>query len=185
MTDIATTEPGAFTKGDYVQWKRSLDDYKASAGWTLTYYFRGDSTLNKAATASGDDHLLTLSTSDTDSLTAGEYAWAAKVSKASELYTIAIGNVTVRPDIADENSGYESRPHCKIMLDAIEAILQGKATQDVLSYSIQGRSLTRMNVEELETWRDKYRKEWQSFQKKLARKNGRLAQRKIKVRFNR
>lgn len=184
-TTLPTTEPSSITKGDSVTWKRSFDSYKASDGWTLTYYFRGAATLDKAASADGDDHLIELTTANTDTLTAGEYVWAAKVGKGSELITVAAGTLTVLADLADASAGHESRPHCKIMLDAIEAVLQGKSSQDVQSYSIQGRSLTRMSPEELETWRNKYRKEWRTYQRRLDRKNGKTTARKIKVRFNR
>lgn len=184
-SNTATLEPGSFTKGDSVQWIRSFGDYKASDEWTLTYYFRGATTLDKQATASGDDFLLTLTTTDTDTLDPGDYAWIAKVSKDGELHTVASGNLTVLLDLADAAAAHEARPHCKIMLDAIEAVLQGKAGEDVQSYSIQGRSLTRMSAEELETWRDKYRKEWRTYLRRLDRKNGKCVGRKIKVRFNR
>ena len=40
-TDIASKEPETFRAGDTVKWKRSLDCYKASEGWTLKYSFRG------------------------------------------------------------------------------------------------------------------------------------------------
>ena len=33
-TDIASKEPETFRAGDTVKWKRSLDCYKASEGWT-------------------------------------------------------------------------------------------------------------------------------------------------------
>ncbi|MET0154735.1 MAG: hypothetical protein ABW189_01340 [Rickettsiales bacterium] len=183
MATIPTKEPSRLVKGDSVSWRRSLACYPASDGWTLTYYFRGISELDKAASADGDDYLVELSTSDAE-LEAGEYAWSAKVSKGSELRTVATGILTVLPDLADAADGYEARPHCKIMLDAIEAVLQGKASQDVSSYSIQGRSLTRMTAEELEKWRDKYRREWSAHKRREGRRNGARTGRQIKVRFN-
>ena len=45
------------------------------------------------------------------------------------------------------------------MLDAIEALIEGRATKDVSSYSIAGRSLTRMTPDELVKWRSTYRAE--------------------------
>lgn len=181
---IPTNEPDVITKGDSTSWTKSFSDYKASDGWSLNYYFRGAASLDKAATASGDDHLVELTTSDTDGLTAGDYAWAAKVSKGSEVITVESGQMTVQTDLADESTGYETRPYVKRVLDAIESLMLGKTTQDASSYSIQGRSLTRYSFEELETLRDKYQRLWNNYLKKQKRKAGQSTSRKIKVRFN-
>lgn len=185
MTDsIPYNEPDIITKGDSATWKKSLSDYPAGT-WTLTYYFRGAVALDKTATASGTDHLIELTTANTDTLTAGDYAWAAKVTDGSDVYTVASGQLTVKTDLEDESAGYETRPYVKRVLDAIEALLEGKVATDAASYSIQGRSLTRYTFEELERLRDKYQRLWKDYLKKEKRKNGQNTSRKIKVRFNR
>ena len=46
------------------------------------------------------------------------------------------------------------------MLDLIESLLEGKATKDVSSYSIAGRSLNKMGVSELLEWRNYYKAEY-------------------------
>lgn len=184
MSDIATIEPNVITKGDSATWKKALSDYPASA-WTLTYYFRGAATLDKAASASGNEHLIELTPANTDTLTAGEYAWAAKVTDGTDVFTVATGQMTVLADLADASSGYESRPYVKRVLDAIEDLIEGKVSADAASYSIQGRSLTRYTFDELETLRDKYKRLWNDYLKKEKRKLGKDSKRKIKVRFNR
>ena len=50
------------------------------------------------------------------------------------------GEWKVRVDL-DDNSA-DPREHFEIMLDKIETVLQGRADADVLSYSINGRSLS-------------------------------------------
>ena len=56
------------------------------------------------------------------------------------------------------------------MIDKIESVLQGKADADVASYSINGRSLTKMSFEDLNSARDYYRKEYaKELQKERAR----------------
>ena len=57
-------------------------------------------------------------------------------------------------------SGYDNRSHVKKVLDALEATLENKASQDQLSYSIAGRSLSRLSPTELIQWRDRYREEY-------------------------
>ena len=39
--DIPTKEPLTIRAGDTIEWTKSIDDYKASDGWTLKYSFRG------------------------------------------------------------------------------------------------------------------------------------------------
>ena len=42
------------------------------------------------------------------------------------------------------------------MLDKIESILEGRADADVSSYSINGRSLTKLPIDDLMSWKDRY-----------------------------
>ena len=48
----------------------------------------------------------------------------------------------------------------KRCLDAIEAVLEGKASEDVANYSIQNRSLSKFSHDELLAARAKYKAEW-------------------------
>lgn len=50
----------------------------------------------------------------------------------------------------------DRRSHAEIMLAKINSILEGRADNDVSSYSIKSRSITRMNMDELIKWRDYY-----------------------------
>ena len=46
------------------------------------------------------------------------------------------------------------------MVEKIESLLEGRADADVASYSIAGRSLTKLSIDELMTWRDRYKTEY-------------------------
>ena len=70
------------------------------------------------------------------------------------------GSFEVKPRFADMSSGYDNRSHVKKTLDALEATLEGKASQDQQSYSIAGRSLSRLSPSELINWREKYKAEY-------------------------
>jgi len=39
---IPTKEPLTIRAGDTIKWKRSIDDYKASDGWTLKYAYEAN-----------------------------------------------------------------------------------------------------------------------------------------------
>ena len=49
--------------------------------------------------------------------------------------------------------------HVETMLANIEAVLEGRITSDVESYTIAGRQITKIPITELLTMRDKYRAE--------------------------
>ena len=38
-TDIASKEPTQIRAGDTIEWKRSIDDYKANDGWMLEHAY--------------------------------------------------------------------------------------------------------------------------------------------------
>ncbi len=88
---------------------------------------------------------------------AGIYAYAIKATRIADdaVRTVASGSIRVLPD----PSAQDVRSHAEKVLDAIEALIEGRATKDVTSYSIAGRSLTRMSPDELVKWRSHYRNE--------------------------
>ena len=69
------------------------------------------------------------------------------------------------------------------MLTKIQTLLQGKADADVSSYSVQGRSLTKLSFQELEDARDKYRQEVNKEKNDALIKRGKQTSSTIKVRF--
>lgn len=50
----------------------------------------------------------------------------------------------------------DRRSHARIMVAKIESILSGRADNDVESYTIKSRSITKMSVKELTNWREYY-----------------------------
>lgn len=81
-------------------------------------------------------------------------------------------------------TGNDEQSHVKKVLDALEAVIEGKASKDQLSYSIQGRSLSRMSWTEILMVYDKY-KALYFREKQAARiKKGLKTGSNIQVRFN-
>ena len=58
------------------------------------------------------------------------------------------------------------------MLEKIESILEGRAAADVSSYSINGRSLTKIPIEELMNFRSRYKAEYLREVRRERAKNG-------------
>ena len=75
------------------------------------------------------------------------------------------------------------RSHAKIVLDAIEAVIENRANIDQSSMSIAGRSLSRMSIDDLLTFRARYKAEYLKEVKQARIKNGRGSGNTIKVNF--
>lgn len=125
-----------------------------------------------------------ISATDSDTLSAGDYWWQAVATKGSERCTVASGQFTVTPSLEEQASGYDGRSHVKKVLDALNAMLEKRATLDQQSYSIQGRSLSRMSIEDLYTWRDKYQRMYDAERERERIQQGMGNGRKVQIRFN-
>ena len=145
---------------------------------------RGPQSIDLTSSASGDNHAVAIAAATSANYAAGLYNWTCRAEKAGEKYTLAQGTLTVNANLAALAGANDLRGHVKKVLDALEATLEGKATLDQQSYSIAGRSISRMTPEELLKWRNQYKAEYAKEQKaeKIARglDSGAL----IRVRFN-
>lgn len=158
MADIPTIEPTTANAGDTWRWTRTLADYPASAGWALSYtLINAAAKITINASASGDDHAVTVSAATTAGYAAGSYDWRARISKAGEVYTVGEGRFTVRN--AFGGATFDARSHARKTLEAIEAVIEGRASSEVSYYMIGNRQLRYMTPAELLTLRDKYRAE--------------------------
>ncbi len=155
---IDTNEPLEFRAGDTVQWRREdLPDYPASA-WTLTYYFRNAThKFDKAATADADNFAVTFTAADTAALAAGRYTWIARVSDgAGQVFTVDEGAAVILVNLGLDAVA-ETRSFARRALEAIEAVMEGRAGRDQLKFQIgtgtSSRSLELLPVDQLIQWR--------------------------------
>lgn len=163
MTDIPTTEPAELRAGDTWKWRREdLADYPAPT-WVLKYRFKNAAGgFEVVAAADGTAYAITVAAATSANYVAGSYSWSAWVEGGSEVYTIGYGEITVLPNLraGTATAALDGRSHVKKVLDALEAVIERKATHDHLQVSIDGKSVGRMTPGEILTWRDKYRAEW-------------------------
>jgi len=172
--------------GDTWKWRRDdLVSYPASE-WTLKYYFlKAGKQIVITAVADGNSYKVEVSKTETKDYPAGIYGWIAKVSKGNEEYTVDTGTVEILPDLASAATGYDTRSQTKKILDAIEATLEGRATKDQQSYSIAGRTLSKIPIPDLIVLRDKYRIEYEKELKEERIRNNLATRGKVFVRFGR
>ena len=180
--------PKSIVIGDLVQFKLTQfsTDYP-NTSHSMTFMARSGEGANVefsiAASNSGDDYLFSASSAATSAFTAGLYHYQIEVLETSSNNRLILdqGELDVTVDL-DVNA-VDPRTHAEKMLQKIEAVLENRADADVSSYSIAGRSLTKMTPEELLTWRDNYRREVKAYRRKLDVKHGRKTSSSILVRF--
>ncbi len=150
-------EPEQLVAGETGQWKRRWPDFSAAAGWALNYYFRGPgAALDVTAAANGADFVVTVTSTQSAGLTAGVYFWQAWVVLGSVKHLVGEGQITIKQGFAATADPFDGRSPVKKILDAIDALVLGKATLDQQEYTIGTRSLKRIPVAELLALRTQY-----------------------------
>ena len=184
-TQAPEGEPLQSVAGDFVQWKVSnlVDDYPTDS-YTLVYTARISGARDEfQLTATGQSTHYLITASSTGSYTAGTYDWQQEIVRNSDAARITLkrGSWKVLADL--DNAGSDLRSHAALMVSKIQSILEGKADSDVSSYSIAGRSLSKMSFQELTDARDYYRAEFTKEQSAENARNGRKGASTIQVRF--
>ena len=194
LFDVANApegEPKELVVGDFIQWKRSdiADDYPTSSGYTAEYVARitgggsNEIKLPQAASTTDDYYVFSVSSDTSESFSPGLYHWQLEITETSSgnRLVVDIGDFTAIPDM-DSNQA-DPRIHAEIMIAKIQTILEGKADSDVSSYSIAGRSLTKLSFQELLDARDYYRREIVKHTNDELLKRGKSSGSTIQVRF--
>jgi len=182
-----TEVPREIVVGDFVQWKNTIlgTDYPNTA-YTVTFIARsargGSNEFQVVATASDDDYLFTILSTASDDYDADHYHYQVEVLRNSDSARIVVdtGEIDV---LSDLDTNVDPRTHAEKMVQKIEAVLENRADGDLSSYSIAGRSLTKMSPDELLTWRDYYRREVKVQKRKSDIKHGRKVGSTILMRF--
>ena len=181
-------QPEKIVIGDYLLWKRTdlVGDYPL-ADYSMEYVARltagGNTEIKVAATETNGTYVFEVDSATSASFVAGFYHWQLEVTKTSTGDRVAIetGTFTAVEDL--DVNGADPRTHAEIMITKIQTILEGKADADVSSYSINGRSLTKLSYQELVDARDYYRKEYITERRTEDARNGNRSSQTILVRF--
>jgi hypothetical protein len=170
-------EPFSLVAGDTLQFDRDFPNFPASDGWALSYTLGGQGLTNITdiaganITSTGSTFHINVPAATTGKWPAEKYSWIAVVtgsgSFSGQRFTVATGQVEVKQNPSSENAEIDTRSQAKINLDAIDAVLAGKATNDVQQYrvghGITGREITKMAYDELlkarSFWAGIYRQE--------------------------
>lgn len=177
--------PSRLIEGDAVDITISLSDYPAPE-YTITYYaIRQSDRIIWTAQQVGTNHRLYLLSSVTATYDPGLYSVQVYATNTSgQRTTLYEGTLTiVRNYGAASPGGFDTRTYAQIILDAIEAVIQNRATLDQESYTIAGRSLARTPIEDLLKLRDRFRAEVKAEQKAEDIRAGKNAAGLVKTEF--
>jgi hypothetical protein len=159
--ETPTNEPKELRAGVTWEWDRNdLSDYPATT-WTLKYWFKrqgGTDKFSITASASGSNFAVSVAAATTLAYVADDYTWVAVVTAGSEVFEVDHGTMKILPRY-DQDVALDDRTHAKKVLEAIEAVLESRATKDQEEYTIGTRSLKRTPLKDLIALRDKYKAE--------------------------
>ena len=181
-------EPLVIVVGDFLQWKKTqlATDYPPathSAEYVARITGGGSSEIKLPAVERTNYYLFTVPTATSETFNPGFYHWQLEITQTATGNRIVVERGEFEAVVDLDVNGTDPRTHAEIMLDKIETLLEGRADGDMSSYSIAGRSITKMTPEELLTWRDYYRREVAVYRRRNAIARGRKGAATILMRF--
>ncbi len=169
------TDLKSIRAGDSLGFESTVYNCQPSEGWTASYTIvsaTGSYTFDSTISSSGLDFVFSVSSSTTATWLPGYYAVQGYATKGEQRITFDSGNLTIQPNLATATAGLDPRSHVRRTLDALEAVIEGRATEDTLSQSVDGRSLSLMSHEQLMAARNRYYALWKQEEDEQRLKNG-------------
>lgn len=198
LTNSTTTppasEPAQIQAGNSASWARAdLGGTYPAASWSLTYYLRGRNgkiDIGAGADTASSGFLVSLSSVTTAGYAAGVYQGMARVANATtgEAYTVWRGDIEILADPATQDAGFDARSFDVRALEAIEAAIAGRLTDDVRRFRIQTaggslREIDRLTPAELAVERQRYQANVESEKRAEDLRNGKGGGGRVLVRF--
>ena len=183
-----TQEPLEVIVGDFIQWRRTdLGSDYPNDEYTATYIARitggGANEITLTGSAYGTDYLFSVSSADSADFVPGYYHWQLEMVRNSDSERVVVDRGTFEAIVDLDVNNVDPRTHAEIMVDKIESVLQNRADADVSNYSINGRSLVKLSIDDLLKWRDYYRNELTMEKRKERVRRGKSTGATIKARF--
>ena len=147
--------------------------------WRVSAVLRGPGIIDLAAAPEGSNHRFRVSASATSDWQAGTYWYSIRATKGGDVVEVESGEIVIKPDLAEMNDGHDGRNHVQKVLDAIEAVIEKRATLDQERYRINNRELYRTPIGDLLVLRDRYKAEL----RRMKRGNAGLFEQSVRVRF--
>jgi hypothetical protein len=177
---VADLIPSLITAGVTFRVSLVLPVYPAPA-WSVSLVLRGPGAIDLAAVGVLETHTFEALPAVTSAWVPGAYWYEVRATDGADVSRVEEGQTNILADLSVAQAGFDGRSHVQRVLDAIEAVIEGRASVDQESYSINNRSLSRTPISDLLKLRDRYRSELSAASEaKAGRRLGRIH----KVRFS-
>lgn len=144
--------PSRIHAGDSAAWLVNFPEYRPDQGWVLAYRLSNQSASYVVnAQALGDDFEVKITATQSRSFTAGKYTLIGYVTKVAtdERVVVSETSLEVNPDITQ---AIDRRSQAERTLEAVRALLEGKANEDQQMLQYNGRTLSRYTISDLLTF---------------------------------
>ena len=154
--------PAVVTANTTIKWRDEQttvpfnETISSTEGWALTYYLRTNVAASEGLTVVGSTYTsgweFTISATDSASFDAGNWVYDAIATKGSEKYRLGGGSFEVKQSLiyTGTPAQIDTRTQNQKDRDNIIAALR-KFEDGAQSYSIGGRSFTRVDIDKLRT----------------------------------
>lgn len=177
--------------GDTLDFYDDVPDYPPNDGWTLKYYLSPRFTtptqtlITISSITEGTRYRLQAAAGITIGWAPGAYTWKRRVEKAGPInQSLGEGQIVIKTAPSLMTQGFDGRTHARKMLDQINAALEALSL-DVKSYAIGSRTMTKRDIPELLTLRDRYMAEASNEEAAAEIASGLSNPRSFGIRFNR
>jgi hypothetical protein len=175
--------------GDTLEQTYTFDNYSATE-YDLWVALRGSSVIDLkngetgvTITTSGESWIVSVTATETATWTIGDYWYQIYVGQSSfaTRYTVEEGTVELEQSFSDVTGTIDNRSYVKKTLDAIQAVIQNRASKSQEKYSIAGRTLDRTPIADLLNLENEFRKRYIQEQQQEKINNGESPGNLIKV----
>lgn len=152
--------PSQITAGTTFKFSLNLTAYPA-VNWAVFAYLRGAHAIDMQAEPQGNMHVFNIPTSITKEYQAGHYGYSLRAIhvESGDVDEIDAGSTEVITDLSTVSTHQDFRSHARKTLDALEAVIEGRASLDQERYRLNNRELYRTPLTDLIKLRNQYRAE--------------------------
>lgn len=146
--------PDSFVAGDQFLFRiQNIAPHASADDWSYILALRlenAQAPISYSSTLDGDNFLIQVDATVTATWTAGRYqAQLIAVQSAAAHNTVMEVFLQVLPNLPESGSTADLRSHAKRTLDLIEALIEGRATNDILQSVIDNTHFVRMTMDQL------------------------------------
>lgn len=147
--------PARITNGDSVSWldDPTVDNLKnklSPPSWTLSYSIVGAIKIELTAAQFGSGWKTSMTTTQSLTLTPGDYYWQAYATNGSDRVNVGSGKLVIMPNLHTATAGDDLRSQTKKDLDAVQSAMRAIISGGAVSrYTIGHRQVEKMAMSDL------------------------------------